>query len=408
MKRNNGKFITFENPKGRASNMTFLGSLALGLILSACSNSKAEVNNKDEARDSMEEVEQPGVNAYPDTVSLIFFGDAMQHKAQLERARILGTKENPYDFSKCFTLIAPAVEDADYAIVNLELPLGGGNDYSGYPMFSAPDSYAVALKDAGFDLFLTSNNHALDRRDRGVRRTLDVLDSLKVDHIGTYHNAEERESLVPFIKEINGMKIGFLNYTYGTNGIKATSGAEVAYINREKIKKEIEATRQAGAEFVIVAPHWGIEYVLLENGEQRSLADFMIKEGADMVIGGHPHVVQPMKMTEDPQTGKRNLVVYSLGNFISNMTKANTRGGAFVRVVLERGDNGTITIRDAEYDTFVTEVPSGPGTNFRVVPSWAVDSLPTAQKKNWTQHNTAVQNLYDKHNVGVKRSERRY
>lgn len=359
--------------------------------------------------DSMQKPAPTAATAdYPDSVSLIFFGDAMQHQAQFTRAKALGTKSNPYNFDACFRLIAPAVEAADYAVVNLELPLGGGTNYSGYPQFSAPDSYAVALKDAGFDLFLTANNHCLDRRDKGLRRTLTVLDSLKVDHIGTYNNPGERGRLVPFIKDINGFKIGFLNYTYGTNGIKIQEGSEVAYIDRDKIKKEIEATRKAGAEFIVVLPHWGVEYVLNENENQRSLADFMLKSGADMVIGGHPHVVQPMKVITDSVTGKRNLVVYSLGNFISNMIKANTRGGAFVRTVLERDKNGKVVLRDAEYDTFVTEVPSGGSTNFRVVPRWLIDSLPAAQRKNFTQHDAAVQKLYDKYNVDVPRSKRNY
>lgn len=371
----------------------------------SCTNSNAEGNNMSAEEKGITEA----VKFSHDTATLIFFGDAMQHKMQFERAKALGTTSNPYNFDTCFELVTPALEDADYSVVNLEMPLGGGTDYSGYPMFSAPDSYAMALKNAGFDLFLTSNNHCLDRHDKGLRRTLDILDSMKVDHIGTYRNATERESLVPFIKEINGMKVGFLNYTYGTNGIQIQDGAEVAYINRDKIKKEIEVTKKAAAEIIVAMPHWGIEYVLNENAEQRSLADFMLKEGVDIIIGGHPHVVQPMKVVTDEATGRRSLVVYSLGNFISNMTKANTRGGALVRVVIERDkDTGKVKFRNAEYDTFITEVPSGPGTNFRVVPSWNIDKLPDAQKANWTQHNNAVQKLYDKYNVEVPRSNRKY
>lgn len=370
------------------------------VIFTACSSNNTNGDNSSKGEDAQV--------ATPDTATLIFFGDAMQHGMQLDRARELGTPENPYNFDSCFELVTPALKDADYSIVNLELPLGGEGTYSGYPQFSAPDSYAVALKNAGFDLFLTSNNHCLDRRDDGLRRTLHVLDSLKVDHIGTYDNAAERSKLVPFIKEINGMKVGFLNYTYGTNGLSATSGAEVAYINRDKIKQEIEATRKAGAEIIVAMPHWGIEYVLTENEDQRSLADFLIQEGVDIIIGGHPHVVQPMKVVTDEKTGRRALVVYSLGNFISNMTKDNTRGGALVRVVIERDKDGKVKFKNAEYDTFVTEVPSTPGTNFRVVPSWDIDKLPASQKSYWTQHNNAVTELYDKHNVDVPRSKKSY
>lgn len=372
------------------------------IALAGCSNAK-ETTTQEIATG-----EETTAQVYPDTLTLVFFGDAMQHKMQLDRAHELGTEGNPYNFDDCFALVTPALKDADYSIVNLETPLGGPGTYAGYPMFSAPDSYAVALKNAGFDLFLTSNNHALDKRDKGVRRTLHVLDSLGVDHIGTYDNAADRSKKVPFIKEINGMKIGFLNYTYGTNGLEAKDGAEVAYIDMEKAKQEIEATRKAGAEYIVVMPHWGIEYKLNENERQHSQANQFLQSGADMVIGGHPHVVQPMKVMTDTVTGKRNLVVYSLGNFISNMTTDNTRGGAFVRVVLERDKDGKVAFRNAEYDTFITETPSGSGTNFRVVPSWAIDQLPASQKSRWTKHDAAVTKLYDQYNVDVPRSKRKY
>ena len=385
--------------------ISLLPLLTIILWATGCGNTKGAGDVAGNVTDSTEVVAQ----TFPDTATLIFFGDAMQHQAQFDRAKMLGTAANPYNYDDCFTLLTPALKDADYSIVNLELPLGGGPNYSGYPMFSAPDSYAVALKNAGFDLFLTSNNHCLDRRDHGLRRTLDVLDSLKVDHIGTYRDSAERVKLVPFIKEINGMKVGFLNYTYGTNGLFAKEGAEVAYIDKEKIKKEVAAIRKAGAEIVVVMPHWGVEYQLNEHSTQRDLADFLLKEGVEIIVGGHPHVVQPMKVITDTVTGNRSLVVYSLGNLISNMTTANTRGGALVRVVIERDKTtGKVKFRNAEYDTFVTEVPSGPGTNFRVVPSWDIAKLPASQKSHWTQHDNTVQKLYDQYNVDVPRSKKKY
>ena len=380
--------------------------LSATIIATGCSTSHTSDNT---ANDSASNPEEMALKAYPDTATIIFFGDAMQHKAQFDQAKKLGTESNPYNYDDCFTLLSPALKDADYSVVNLELPLGGGPDYSGYPMFSAPDSYAKALKDAGFQLFLTANNHCLDRHDNGLRRTLDVLDSMKVDHIGTYRNAAERSRLVPFVKEINGMKVGFLNYTYGTNGIKINDGTEVSYIDKEKMKQDIAAIRNAGAEIIVVMPHWGVEYKLNEHSTQRDLANFLMKEGVDIIIGGHPHVVQPMKVVTDSVSGNRQLVVYSLGNLISNMTTPNTRGGALVRVTIERDKStGKVKFRNAEYDTFVTEVPSGANTNFRVVPSWDIAKLPNSQKSHWTQHNTTVQKLYDEYNVDVPRSKKKY
>ena len=169
----------------------------------------------------------------PQQAELLFVGDAMQHQAQLDEALRLGGGKR-YDYSDCFTLIAPEVIKADYAVVNLEVPLGGGPRYSGYPCFSAPDSYAEALQDAGFDLFLTANNHCLDRGDAGVRRTVKTLTSMGVDHTGTWHDAADRAATPPLVRNINGIKVGFANYTYGTNGIAPKAGAEIALIDKRR------------------------------------------------------------------------------------------------------------------------------------------------------------------------------
>lgn len=338
----------------------------------------------------------------PIGADLVFVGDAMQHQDQLDRALQLGG--NRYDYSDCFTLIAPTITEADYAVCNLEVPLGGGPDYSGFPCFSAPDSYAQALKDAGFDLFLTANNHCLDRRDRGARRTLTALDNLGVDHIGTYHDALQRDSLVPFIKDIKGIKFAFLNYTYGTNGISPTDGMEVALIDKPKMAREIKAAREAGAEIVVVAIHWGVEYVLLPNINQKETAQFLIDQGVDMIIGGHPHVIQPMEVVRNEKEGKDVLLVYSLGNFISNMKTDDTRGGALVRARVERGSDGKARFVGANYDTFLSAKPAGGRTNYQVVPSWMQNKIPADQMQHWRIFDATAQRIFDAHNVKVNRA----
>lgn len=340
----------------------------------------------------------------PQRAELLFAGDAMQHQAQLDRAREIGG--DSYDYSGCFTYIAPEVTAADYAVCNLEVPLGGGPSYTGYPCFSAPDSYAKALKDAGFDLLLTANNHCLDRRDRAARRTLTALDSLGVDHIGTFHDAAERERLVPFIKNINGFRIGFLNYTYGTNGIEPDDGVEVALIERERMADEIRKTREAGAEIVVVTIHWGVEYVLLQNKNQESIADFLVDQGADLIIGGHPHVIQPMKVVRNEKEDKDVLIVYSLGNFISNMKTADTRGGALVRAVIERDADGKARFKEASYDTLFSAKPAGGTTNFTVIPSWMPEKIPAAQRAHWQLFDRGARRIFDAHNVRVPRKHR--
>lgn len=330
-----------------------------------------------------------------DGASIVFAGDAMQHQAQIDAAK---KGAGVYDYSGCFDAIAPYVDAADYAVVNLETPLGGA-PYTGYPCFSAPDSYLDALTDAGFDLMLTANNHTLDKRDKGLVRTLDRLDAAGVDHIGTYRNSEERDSVLPLLRDINGFNVAFLNYTYGTNGISLRTAAVVDYIDRELIKSDIAKARSHGAEIVAVCIHWGIEYELLPSRQQKQLADFLVDSGADLVIGGHPHVVQPMEMRRNAD-GKKVLVVYSLGNFISNMKTRDTRGGAMLKVGLTRDADGIAAVDTATY-RLVFAVPPVKGSNFRLVPAEKCDVA--IWKPHCKAFEQAAENLFDKHNVGVSR-----
>lgn len=331
--------------------------------------------------------------------TILFAGDAMQHQAQLDCARDLA-KGKGYDFSGCYRYIAPIVSSADYAVCNLEVPLGGGPTYSGYPSFSAPDSFAEELKKAGFDLFLTANNHCLDRGDKAMRRTLTVLDRMGIDHCGTYHNSASRQKLVPLIKDVKGFKIAFLNYTYGTNGIPPRDGAEIAMIDRNRMAKEIKLARDKGAELVVVAIHWGVEYVLKQNSNQEALAQFLVDQGVDMIIGGHPHVVQPMMVVRNKREEKDVLLVYSLGNLISNMKTADTRGGAILLTEVERDHQGKARFKSAWYDTIFAAKPEG-GSNYVVYPSWEEDKIPLAQRKHWELFNRGAMKVFKRYNKGV-------
>lgn len=301
--------------------------------------------------------------------TLVFAGDAMMHQAQIDAAR---RSDGSYDYSGCFTEIAPLVKGADYAVVNLETPLGYSG-YSGYPCFNAPVSYATGLRDAGFDLFLTANNHTLDRRDRGLRHTVQILDSLGIPHLGTYPDAASRAGALPLIKEVKGFRIGFLNYTYGTNGITVQGDVVVDYIDRNLIAADVEAARKGGAEIIVAAMHWGEEYTLLPVKSQKQLADYLLSLGVDMIIGGHPHVVQPFEMRRNPHTGRNALLVYSLGNFISNMKTRDTRGGAIAEVTLKRDSLGVATVSDARYHLVFTVPPGDGQRDFVVFPA---DSVP--------------------------------
>lgn len=328
-------------------------------------------------------------------VSLVFAGDAMQHDRQIEAAR---QADGSFDYSTYFRYVADYVSAADYAVVNLECTLGG-KPYKGYPCFSAPEAYAAALKDAGFDLFLHANNHCLDKRDAGLRRTLDQLDQLGVPHIGTYRNAAERAKNYPFVTEVKGIKIAFLNYTYGTNGITVQGDVVVDYIDRTKIHNDIKAARAKGAELVVACMHWGVEYQLVQNKEQERLADYLADEGADLIIGGHPHVIQPMQMRTNKE-GKPVLVVYSMGNFISGMRTVDTRGGAMVRVVIDR-NGGKPIIKTAAYKLVFVQDPAKKGDNYALVPAdkeWLVradqrtafDAFCSSARKIFNRYNRDV------------------
>ncbi|MDE6541028.1 MAG: CapA family protein [Muribaculaceae bacterium] len=324
-------------------------------------------------------------------VEIAFAGDAMQHQAQLDAARRPG---GAWDYSECFAGVAPWFKTVDFAVVNLETPIGPA-PHSGYPCFNAPEPYLHALRDAGFDLFLTANNHTLDRRDRGLRHTVDALDSNGLAHIGTYRDTAARDSLMPHLREVNGIRIGFLNYTYGTNGIEPRDGAVVDLIDRTLMAADIQAARRAGAEIVCVCVHWGDEYKLLPNAAQRSLADWLQGMGVELIIGSHPHVVQPMELRDNPD-GSRCLVVYSLGNLISNMRTRDTRGGAAVTVRLERRPDGKVRVADAGWQLHFTE-PAANGRNFRVVDAYESDDPRAAAFRE------AAEAIFRKHNRGVER-----
>lgn len=329
-------------------------------------------------------------------IEMVFAGDAMQHKDQLQAAR---TSDGLYDYSTCFKDIAPMVRTADYAVVNLETPVGDKN-FSGYPCFNAPSAFARSLADAGFSMMLTANNHCLDRSDRGLHATIDTLDAIGADHIGTYHDAAHRQESSPYIRSISGIKVGFVNYTYGTNGINVRGDAVVNYIDRGIIASDIAALRDAGAEIICAAIHWGIEYKLLPNAEQRSLADYLVSLGVDMIIGGHPHVIQPMEIRHSDKFDKDVLVVYSLGNFISAMKTRDTRGGAMVRVKIKRGYDRKAKIEGACYHLVFTVPPTEECKNYRVMP---VDECPERWKSAAKAFERSATEIFDRHNIGVRR-----
>lgn len=333
-----------------------------------------------------------------DSAEIVFAGDAMQHQRQIDAAL---QPDGSLDYSPYFKSLRPYISSADFAVVNLETPLGGA-PYSGYPMFCAHDNYVDALTDAGFDLMLAANNHILDRRDRGVRRTIDTFESKGVPYLGVYRNRAHRDSVLPMIHDINGFKVAFLNYTYGTNGITKKSDIEIDYIDRRLMVSDIRKAREKGAEIIAACIHWGDEYKLLPNASQKKLAKFLAENGVELIIGGHPHVIQPMELKVDESTGRPCFTVYSLGNFISAMRTTDTRGGAMARVKLARDIFGRAYVCNASYRLVFTEPSTGRGDNFRLIPAESQDLHPSMEhhRRGFVRNAT---NIFDRHNINVPR-----
>lgn len=303
-------------------------------------------------------------------VSLLFVGDLMQHQAQIDAAlRTDGT----YDYSRCFSLVKEHISRADIAIGNLEVTLGG-KPYRGYPQFSAPDEYLYAIKDAGFDILATANNHSLDRRRRGLERTLTLIDSIGLYAVGTYRDAQDRANRYPLIVEKNGIRIALLCATYGTNGISTTPPNIVNSLERKELEADIHAARAMRPDVIIAIVHWGDEYQQTPNVEQRNLAQWLISQGVDHVIGSHPHVVQPFELTPHTDYPTHHAVVYSLGNYVSNMSIVHGDVGLEVELVIEK-IGATTRLRSLTPTLVWTERADwSRREDFRIIPE---DTIPT-------------------------------
>lgn len=263
-----------------------------------------------------------------DTIFLLFAGDVMQHKTQIDA---VAKADGSYDYEPCFRHVKNEIAAADIAVANLEVPLAG-KPYSGYPQFSAPDAIALALKDIGFDVLLTANNHSCDRGMTGATRTITMLDSFDIRHTGMFLDAKERERRYPLVLSVKSVKIAILNYTYGTNGIPVHKPFVVNLIDTAVMKKDIEAAKSCKPDLIVACMHWGEEYSLKTSKEQAALTEMFFDAGVNLVIGAHPHVIQPMEKRYEGNGRCTKLAAYSLGNFVSNQPFLNTDGGAMLKI----------------------------------------------------------------------------
>lgn len=289
--------------------------------------------------------------AEPITFTLTSLGDTLCHNTQYWDA--YNSKTDEYDFSYVYEDIKNYTLSSDITIGSLETTFAGKEKgYSNYPTFNTPDSLATALKDIGVDVVSLAGNHALDYGYTGLCRTIDVFNNIGLSHLGTYKTAEDQEKIL--IKDVKGVKIAFINYTYGTNGIPLPSGKDfcVNLIDKDFIKKQINQAKEQNVDMIVACMHWGTEYRTTANSEQKDLANFLFENGVDVILGNHPHVLEPMEkktITLQDGTTKDVFVVYALGNFTADQRDEITRDSAILNLTITKNSDGKISIDKVNY-----------------------------------------------------------
>lgn len=301
--------------------------------------------------DSSVESETVEEKVEPINFTMTAIGDTLCHNTQYWDAYNSSTKQ--YDFSYVYDDIKDYTSSADITIGSLETTFAGEDrGYSNYPVFNSPDSLATGLKDIGVDVISLAGNHALDYGYSGICRTIDVLDNVGISHLGTYKSAEDQDKIL--IKDVKGVKIAFINYTYGTNGIPVPSDKPYCLnlIDKDLISKQIKQAKEQNVDMIVACMHWGTEYKTSANDEQKELADFLFKSGVDIILGNHPHVIEPMEkktITLDDGSTKDVFVVYALGNFTADQRSEITRDSAILNLDITKDSDGKILINRVSY-----------------------------------------------------------
>jgi poly-gamma-glutamate synthesis protein (capsule biosynthesis protein) len=305
-------------------------------------------------------------------------GDTMVHGTQLEAAH---QPDGTWSMDGVFDAVAPWLSHPDLMAANLETTISGKDrGYSGYPAFNSPPTILQELRDAGVDLLQTTNNHALDRGETGALRTLDALDAFQFLHTGSYRTADERQHPWAEAHLPGDTQVAFLAYTYGTEGPRPPFERwwRVSYIDQGLIAADVAAARSAGADLVVVGLHWGLQYRQEPEADQLELAHDIVGFGADVVWGTHPHVLQPAAVTTvlDLWGPRDALILYSLGNFVSNQREVNRDGGVIARLRYLRCPRHDRTwLADLTFlPVWVDDRDAAGDQSFRVLPTLPTDA----------------------------------
>ena len=308
-------------------------------------------NSTNVIQDSSVESETVEEKVEPINFTMTAIGDTLCHNTQYWDAYNSSTKQ--YDFSYVYDDIKDYTSSADITIGSLETTFAGEDrGYSNYPVFNSPDNLATGLKDIGVVVISLAGNHALDYGYSGICRTIDVLDNVGISHLGTYKSAEDQDKIL--IKDVKGVKIAFINYTYGTNGIPVPSDKPYCLnlIDKDLISKQIKQAKEQNVDMIVACMHWGTEYKTSANDEQKELADFLFNSGVDIILGNHPHVLEPMEkktITLDDGSTKDVFVVYALGNFTADQRAEITRDSAILNLDITKDSDGKILINKVSY-----------------------------------------------------------
>lgn len=266
-------------------------------------------------------------------------GDNLLHMPLIKNAQ---TEDGGYNFDSMYEKTSPYFKDADLAVIVQETVLGGKSlGYSGYPLFNSPQEVGHSLVNSGFDIVLSATNHALDKGEKGITQTLEFWKQYPETTVLGLNDSQEAYDTVNYVEK-NGIKLAVLNYTDSTNGISAPKSKEymINRADRAKIESDLK-TAEENADFTVVFMHWGTEYKFSADDGQRDLARFMTERGADLIMGSHPHVVEPAEWIE-AESGNKALVYYSLGNFVSRQKEAANLVGAMGKVkICSTEDRGT-------------------------------------------------------------------
>ena len=286
----------------------------------------------------------------PTTIHMSAIGDVMCHLTNVKNAY---STSKDYDFANVFKNIKTYTQNADITVGNLETTFAGASrGYTGYPTFNTPEVLGKNLKDIGVDVLSTANNHCMDKGYSGLESTLNFLDKFELAHTGTSRSSGEQNTVL--VKDVNGIKIAFLSFTYGTNGITIPKDKSfsVNLIDKDLIKEQITLAKAQNVDLICVNMHWGVEYKLKQNSTQEDLADFLFENGVDIILGSHPHVLEPMEkrtITLEDGSTKDGFVIYSLGNFVSGQIYANTKSTVILNIQITKANDGKITIDNITY-----------------------------------------------------------